>query len=343
MQLFYTAATPFLKLINFTVYLVTSVYQVCHYLGSILFDGIRSVVEFSTNAFFSLLLAVQVLVEDFGHFLADLYYLLTDFLDLLSYLAECCVYYTTQVPALVTDGWAFLRNALIDESYVYSTMQSGLGQVGNHVLLVKDALLLIGYCVWSFCNFIVSIFLYINEAPYIAVIFIAKWFDALFYKVYELPYEALSGLVVLSSVVYFTYKANPDLLTDCNRFFIAVLKKTKYFCIFSVLRIALFMLVTMDKTMRFVKDVYQCGKAFLGLTVTTVILKTPTKAALKIELEREKAERLCVVCLDRKRNTMLLNCKHLCMCRSCAYIIGTETGECPICRAEISEIITVYT
>ena len=47
---------------------------------------------------------------------------------------------------------------------------------------------------------------------------------------------------------------------------------------------------------------------------------------------------LCVVCLDAQHATLLLPCKHLCLCDDCA--VDFQPGaECPICRVEIEQTL----
>lgn len=52
---------------------------------------------------------------------------------------------------------------------------------------------------------------------------------------------------------------------------------------------------------------------------------------------------ICVSCWDNKSTTVLLPCRHLCLCDTCvADLVVTATPCCPICRADISEIMKVF-
>ena len=46
----------------------------------------------------------------------------------------------------------------------------------------------------------------------------------------------------------------------------------------------------------------------------------------------------CVVCLENKKNVLLLPCKHVCSCDGCSKMLM----DCPLCRAKISEKTTVF-
>lgn len=40
----------------------------------------------------------------------------------------------------------------------------------------------------------------------------------------------------------------------------------------------------------------------------------------------------CVVCLSDLRDTLILPCRHLCLCNSCADTLRYQASSCPICR-----------
>ncbi|KAF4677641.1 hypothetical protein FOL47_000101 [Perkinsus chesapeaki] len=48
---------------------------------------------------------------------------------------------------------------------------------------------------------------------------------------------------------------------------------------------------------------------------------------------------LCKVCFENATNTVLLPCKHQCMCLDCAAGVKDSSGKCPICRLRIETII----
>mmetsp|Transcript_6115 Transcript_6115/g.13045 ORF Transcript_6115/g.13045 Transcript_6115/m.13045 type:complete len:356 (+) Transcript_6115:375-1442(+) len=47
----------------------------------------------------------------------------------------------------------------------------------------------------------------------------------------------------------------------------------------------------------------------------------------------------CVVCLSAPRDTMVLPCRHLCVCCDCALRMRTITRSCPICRQPIDSML----
>ena len=50
------------------------------------------------------------------------------------------------------------------------------------------------------------------------------------------------------------------------------------------------------------------------------------------------SEELCVICLENPRCTVLIPCGHVCACLVCVQ----EFQNCPVCRAEIEQIVRTY-
>ena len=71
--------------------------------------------------------------------------------------------------------------------------------------------------------------------------------------------------------------------------------------------------------------------------IVTIVMPMVIFLVWKVFKTRRKAEatenpRLqCVVCLDEERQVMLLDCGHMCCCRSCSLVLQT----CPVCRGVI--------
>eukprot|EP00795_Rhopilema_esculentum_P015666 gene15666-6954_t len=46
----------------------------------------------------------------------------------------------------------------------------------------------------------------------------------------------------------------------------------------------------------------------------------------------------CVICMERPRNIVILNCGHICVCKTCGDVLVT----CPICRAQVVKVVPTY-
>lgn len=49
----------------------------------------------------------------------------------------------------------------------------------------------------------------------------------------------------------------------------------------------------------------------------------------------------CVICLLEARETVILPCRHLCLCHTCAEVIRLRSPNCPICRQHIDSMLRI--
>ncbi|CAM6058108.1 unnamed protein product [Sphagnum tenellum] len=47
----------------------------------------------------------------------------------------------------------------------------------------------------------------------------------------------------------------------------------------------------------------------------------------------------CVICLSKPRDTVVLPCRHMCMCSDCAKVLRYQTNRCPICEARVERLL----
>ncbi|GAB4829483.1 hypothetical protein Ancab_019156 [Ancistrocladus abbreviatus] len=74
-------------------------------------------------------------------------------------------------------------------------------------------------------------------------------------------------------------------------------------------------------------------------------------AALGRSDQKEKKERSrktpkkggCCICYAKKVDSLLYRCGHMCTCFKCAQDLQQSTGKCPICRAQILDVVRAYT
>ncbi len=44
------------------------------------------------------------------------------------------------------------------------------------------------------------------------------------------------------------------------------------------------------------------------------------------------SNRECIVCMSEVKDTIVLPCRHMCLCLECANVIRGKTDRCPLCR-----------
>lgn len=63
------------------------------------------------------------------------------------------------------------------------------------------------------------------------------------------------------------------------------------------------------------------------------------QGASDVETEDNGAE--CVICMCDVRDTLILPCRHLCLCNSCADSLRYQANNCPICRAPFRALLQI--
>lgn len=50
----------------------------------------------------------------------------------------------------------------------------------------------------------------------------------------------------------------------------------------------------------------------------------------------------CIICMDNLKTVLLIPCRHLCLCSTCAINSYSYQHKCPICRVSIKQKINVF-
>lgn len=57
----------------------------------------------------------------------------------------------------------------------------------------------------------------------------------------------------------------------------------------------------------------------------------------------EDEEGLCVICITNPKDTAVMPCRHMCMCKNCSEELLKHKPVCPVCRAPISTLLHMPT
>jgi len=49
----------------------------------------------------------------------------------------------------------------------------------------------------------------------------------------------------------------------------------------------------------------------------------------------------CVICMTELRNTVVIPCRHLCLCHKCAQVLHYQSNRCPICRGTVRSMLKI--
>ncbi|KNC54491.1 uncharacterized protein AMSG_10489 [Thecamonas trahens ATCC 50062] len=60
-----------------------------------------------------------------------------------------------------------------------------------------------------------------------------------------------------------------------------------------------------------------------------------------LDAEEEDGTTECVVCMSDPRDTLVLPCRHMCLCGECAEELRVRSSRCPICRTHFTSLLSI--
>lgn len=77
-----------------------------------------------------------------------------------------------------------------------------------------------------------------------------------------------------------------------------------------------------------------------GIPVSHAQCHSPAKSGQRPTVDEDNN---CVICRDRIKCVVLFPCRHLCLCIQCSESWTRQRSNCPMCRMNVSQRISVYT
>lgn len=59
--------------------------------------------------------------------------------------------------------------------------------------------------------------------------------------------------------------------------------------------------------------------------------------------QKDKRDTECVVCLDKPKDHVIMNCMHLCLCEDCAPDFAKDDASCPLCSKKVRKVVRIFT
>ncbi|GAB1610166.1 probable E3 ubiquitin-protein ligase MGRN1 isoform X1 [Argonauta hians] len=87
----------------------------------------------------------------------------------------------------------------------------------------------------------------------------------------------------------------------------------------------------------------QCvgGLCYLLQEIYGIENKNLERSKLDTDEEVEDTGSECVICMSDMRDTLILPCRHLCLCNNCAESLRYQASNCPICRAPFRALLQI--
>ncbi|EDW00293.1 E3 ubiquitin ligase Rnf157 [Drosophila grimshawi] len=87
------------------------------------------------------------------------------------------------------------------------------------------------------------------------------------------------------------------------------------------------------------QKIYVDGLCYLLQEIYGIENKAVNKTSLDEDIDDHGSE--CVICMSETRDTLILPCRHLCLCNSCADSLRYQANNCPICRAPFRALLQI--
>lgn len=87
------------------------------------------------------------------------------------------------------------------------------------------------------------------------------------------------------------------------------------------------------------QKIFVDGLCYLLQEIYGIENKAVNKTSIDEEIDDHGSE--CVICMSETRDTLILPCRHLCLCNSCADSLRYQANNCPICRAPFRALLQI--
>ncbi|XP_067639967.1 E3 ubiquitin-protein ligase MGRN1 [Eurosta solidaginis] len=87
------------------------------------------------------------------------------------------------------------------------------------------------------------------------------------------------------------------------------------------------------------QKIFVDGLCYLLQEIYGIENKAVNKSSIDEEIDDHGSE--CVICMSETRDTLILPCRHLCLCNSCADSLRYQANNCPICRAPFRALLQI--
>ena len=66
--------------------------------------------------------------------------------------------------------------------------------------------------------------------------------------------------------------------------------------------------------------------------------RVTAKKAEAVVQEKEAEKKLCIICMEKPRDIVFVDCSHLCCCQACS----DKVTNCPLCRKQVTSKLKVF-
>uniref|UniRef100_A0A1B6BZ14 RING-type domain-containing protein n=1 Tax=Clastoptera arizonana TaxID=38151 RepID=A0A1B6BZ14_9HEMI len=327
-----------ISFLSLLLYIIKSVLYITLMMGEVVVNILWCFVVKFDSFVKSSITCVKIMYEDFIYFLNDLYFYVSFCVQFVTIVSENIIFLFVRIQNLFLNCVSSLTN-IAHSLYVISYL------IINYTLiffkLVLESLQLLGLNIWMiFTEILPLLIFYAVRYTFVQIKLNLQKFNSNAFLISEniknvihnFSYESVSGLVIGTLILYIIYRKCS--YSSFKYYIIMPLVSTLVycFCIVSDTVIKIYRLKLHNLENNFICAIFL--KTINSLRYQNWIYKNCENHTINNFEER------CVICLDSKRDVILLPCRHFCMCSPCSEKF--DNNNCPICRQIFNEKLQVF-
>jgi len=351
----------------------TKVVTVNYYVGGSTFSALQSIYLFLYSLAFTVLSAIGLALEDLVVFLIEcseyLYILVNIFIQIIDSISLGI----SNAIHLVVNTVLFIVNSIGDGALLLKTLGVlGIQKVLMLLSLIGRSVVMLVTLFTSTC-YITAFFI---KSSFISLITNSRNFsEQVFEKICTAPYEVYLGIIVailssvfISKVIIRKIQESNISLEYVGSILLYVLSTSYVMLLRTFARLIGLLFKVVELTVNNIRlpmfsqpgesdedsdDEDQESldgddrrlKRFNILANNGSDEDDSMEAELYRQVQREREDKLCVVCVDKIKCIMMLPCRHLCVCERCwrqLEATNEHNSTCPLCRNPVQQIIKAY-
>lgn len=347
-------------------------FNLSYFIGRLIVKFVVAFASCFVECLFTLKELVQVLAEDYFVFLSDISSFLSLLLKAVFDVGESFFYAVLHTCTSLQHAVQGLQDfAVLLVSSCFNSINYLLASFHEGLVLIKNALVLVGLTSWdifvffpnslvalkrSIVTFFLQCMVQLRDLVNILRTRLSKGLQETIHFVSDIPKESLYGLFVCLFLGLLLIKYHRSVMPLVIRNVIYILSQIQKTLMATWMYIEAFTLWLLTN---------QITPSFNGTrlfaTANGEAARDASEAAQNNEpsvegdgvegVHEEQSYRkppgepedhLCVVCQDNERCTIILPCRHVCLCYECCATIKRTHGRCPMCRHIVRRTMRVF-
>lgn len=352
----------------------TKAVTVNYYVGGSTFSVLQSIYLFLYSLASTVLSAIGLALEDLVVFLIECFEYLSILVNIFLQIIDSIALGINNAIHLVVNSVLFIFHSIGDGALLLQNLaELGVQKVLLLLSLIGRSVVMLVSLFTSTC-YITTFFI---KSSLISLITNSRNFsEQVFEKLYTAPYEVYLGIIVailsslfISKVIIRKIQESNISLEYVGSILLCVLSTSYVMLVRTFARLIGLLFTVVEITVNNIRlpmfsqpgesdeesddedqesldgDDRRKFKRFDILANTGSDEGDNMEAELFRQVQREREDKLCVVCVDKMKCVMMLPCRHLCVCERCwrqLEVTNEHNSTCPLCRNPVQQVIKAY-